>query len=314
MLQFCKVAERWVGDNPAHILAVHCRGGKGRSGSMICAWLLYSGYCRSASEALHFFGEKRTDKSKGSKFQGVETKSQTRFVDYFDRVLQQFSNARISNPGFTPPFFSQQPYLPPSRSLTLREIQLCLRPGFKQLCDWNDWHFLVTHNGGIKLSKPMRLSLVTETGEGSYLFKAISNEPVTLWDDFRFEMVGRNPKGKVKILFYWWHHTYFIESNEVRMLKDDVDRGRYKSCPFRSGVSQMDMLLIFDPSSYNPSTEAGNEAPGSSDSVHLTIQASSPSRDSSQASNPRDTISDLLRVYGSDGFEAESNPRGESLL
>ena len=38
----------------------------------------------TAKEALDFFGEQRTDFTKSSKFQGVETPSQSRYVGYYE--------------------------------------------------------------------------------------------------------------------------------------------------------------------------------------------------------------------------------------
>jgi hypothetical protein len=36
------------------VIAVHCRGGKGRTGSLVCAWLFYSGFCRTAAVTLEY--------------------------------------------------------------------------------------------------------------------------------------------------------------------------------------------------------------------------------------------------------------------
>lgn len=44
--------------------AVHCKAGKGRTGTMICAFLLHSKRCKSSSEALTFFGDNRTKNGK----------------------------------------------------------------------------------------------------------------------------------------------------------------------------------------------------------------------------------------------------------
>jgi protein-tyrosine phosphatase len=51
----------------SHTLAIHCRGGKGRTGSMCCAWLLYSRACLDADDALTHFALERTELSLGKK-------------------------------------------------------------------------------------------------------------------------------------------------------------------------------------------------------------------------------------------------------
>lgn len=51
-------------------------GGKGRTGTMICVWLVEAGLFSSASDSLDYFGARRTDTRVGRTFQGVETPSQ----------------------------------------------------------------------------------------------------------------------------------------------------------------------------------------------------------------------------------------------
>ena len=73
--------------NEHNIIAVHCKAGKGRTGSLCCAWLMYSqgqhvpDGINAPEDALEWFADARTDsvKSKGKKH-GVETPSQVRYV------------------------------------------------------------------------------------------------------------------------------------------------------------------------------------------------------------------------------------------
>ena len=58
---------------------------------MISVWLLESGQCKSAEDALKKFGDARTNWDKGSKFQGVETPSQSRYVGYYETILTKYS-------------------------------------------------------------------------------------------------------------------------------------------------------------------------------------------------------------------------------
>ena len=88
-IRFAKSVKDWSNQDPANTIAVHCKGGKGRTGTAISMWLLESGQCKTAEAALKKFGDARTDWVKGSKFQGVETPSQSRFVGYFEKVLTQ---------------------------------------------------------------------------------------------------------------------------------------------------------------------------------------------------------------------------------
>ena len=43
IFDFCATAKEWMDGNQNRVLVVHCKGGKGRTGTMICAWLVFSG-------------------------------------------------------------------------------------------------------------------------------------------------------------------------------------------------------------------------------------------------------------------------------
>lgn len=99
-----------------HVIAIHCRGGKGRTGTFCCAWLLYSGRCPDVASALALFESRRTNLAMRGKMQGVETKSQIRYLRYLDQWLRDkqlyFASAK-------PPLDR-----PPSRALQLVSVKL----------------------------------------------------------------------------------------------------------------------------------------------------------------------------------------------
>jgi hypothetical protein len=81
MLDFCAEAQSLPVDDltgEPQVLVVHCKGGKGRSGTMIAAHLLASQVCTQPDEAMDLFAEKRTDPRIPGKRQGIETPSQLR--------------------------------------------------------------------------------------------------------------------------------------------------------------------------------------------------------------------------------------------
>ena len=57
---FCEDAHTWLTEHNDNVAVVHCKAGKGRTGLMICCYLLYSRQCRTASEALNFYASART--------------------------------------------------------------------------------------------------------------------------------------------------------------------------------------------------------------------------------------------------------------
>jgi len=82
MIPFCKSVNEWLNKDEQHIVAVHCKAGKGRTGCMISAYLLYSRVFRQAEDALRFFAKHRTTNNKG-----VTIPSQVRYVYYMQQIV-----------------------------------------------------------------------------------------------------------------------------------------------------------------------------------------------------------------------------------
>ncbi|KAJ0400003.1 hypothetical protein ATCC90586_004800 [Pythium insidiosum] len=81
---FCRDVDEWLHAHPDNVAAVHCKAGKGRTGVMICAYMLYTRTWRSAHGALSFFAVARSLKQ-----EGVTIPSQRRFVEYFSAMCER---------------------------------------------------------------------------------------------------------------------------------------------------------------------------------------------------------------------------------
>ena len=46
-MSFIVDARDWMSD-PNHVMAIHCKGGKGRTGTVVCSWLIDEGKFKTA--------------------------------------------------------------------------------------------------------------------------------------------------------------------------------------------------------------------------------------------------------------------------
>jgi len=79
----CRDIELWLQDNPLHIVGINCKAGKGRTGLIICCYLLHCKQCQTTDEALELYGQKRTKDGKG-----VTIASQIRYIRYYEQLLK----------------------------------------------------------------------------------------------------------------------------------------------------------------------------------------------------------------------------------
>lgn len=78
ILKFCQNVEQWLSQSEQNIAVIHCKAGKGRTGLMICSWLLYSKEWTDPNDAMNFYAAMRTYNQKG-----VTIPSQIRYIKYF---------------------------------------------------------------------------------------------------------------------------------------------------------------------------------------------------------------------------------------
>ena len=97
MLEFSADACNYLLNLKDSYIAIHCKAGKGRTGSMICAYLIFSGLANSSKEAMDLYAERRSKELKG-----VTVASQRRYLQHFETFL---------NLTFQRPFYKQIPII-----------------------------------------------------------------------------------------------------------------------------------------------------------------------------------------------------------
>ena len=82
LFEICYEIHKYLTSDISNVVVVNCRAGKGRAGTVICCYLLYSGRFRSPDEAFTYYSLKRFYKG-----ECITQPSQRRYVEYFYSLL-----------------------------------------------------------------------------------------------------------------------------------------------------------------------------------------------------------------------------------
>uniref|UniRef100_A0A8C9K209 Phosphatidylinositol-3,4,5-trisphosphate 3-phosphatase n=1 Tax=Panthera tigris altaica TaxID=74533 RepID=A0A8C9K209_PANTA len=205
MLAFTKEVDEWMAQDDENIIAIHCKGGKGRTGTMACACLIASEIFTTAEDSLYYFGERRTDKSTSTKYQGVETPSQSRYVGYFADVKNIYNLN-----------------LPARKTLKIKKIIIYSIHG---KCFTYSWR--IGQEGAIfSLSLglcPFPTHILHDIETDNVIIHLSSCPP--LYDDVKVRFLSSSvlPKYYDNCPFFFWFHTSFIQNNRLYLSRNELD-------------------------------------------------------------------------------------------
>jgi phosphatidylinositol-3,4,5-trisphosphate 3-phosphatase and dual-specificity protein phosphatase PTEN len=92
VIPFCQSVHEWLTKDSKNVAIIHCKAGKGRTGTFIAAYMLYAQMFKSATQSLTHYAETRTLNKKG-----VTIPSQKRYVYYLDTFVSNNSKTPFKN-------------------------------------------------------------------------------------------------------------------------------------------------------------------------------------------------------------------------
>lgn len=192
---FCEDVHQYLTEDERNVAVIHCKAGKGRTGVMICAYLLHNRMWTETKDSLEFYGHARTKNGKG-----VTIPSQIRYVSYYGDYLK-----------------GQREYRP--TTLLFKAVRLVGIPIFQSgTCV----PYFTIRQGPEKV-------LIFK----SQIYEGISKDqreavlrleqPTPVCGDVKVEFFHKSKTGKEK-MFHLWFNTFFIENNVLTAPKATVDK------------------------------------------------------------------------------------------
>jgi phosphatidylinositol-3,4,5-trisphosphate 3-phosphatase and dual-specificity protein phosphatase PTEN len=63
IISIAQSIKNFLEQDPSNVAAIHCKTGRGRTGTVAAAYLLYSGLCQTPEDAINLFSQKRTNRN-----------------------------------------------------------------------------------------------------------------------------------------------------------------------------------------------------------------------------------------------------------
>ncbi|XP_023163840.2 phosphatidylinositol 3,4,5-trisphosphate 3-phosphatase and dual-specificity protein phosphatase PTEN isoform X2 [Drosophila hydei] len=224
--RFCEDVESWLNRDPLNVVAVHCKAGKGRTGTMICAYLVHSKFLNTADEALAFYDEKRTIDRKG-----VTIPSQRRYVQYYSNLIPDIHYEVVSL------YISEIRFTETNYLHNLGTVQCSIFDRQESSAEKLKAHELKTWT--IDFQKTSILD--------------ITNSPLTVSGDIKVELTQKSSR---KIICSFWVNTFFMQNDAVRvpdgntvkfmhtLNKSEID-GAHKDKDHKSFSEDFKISLVF---------------------------------------------------------------------
>eukprot|EP00300_Choanocystis_sp_HF-7_P003495 c12675_g1_i1.p1 GENE.c12675_g1_i1~~c12675_g1_i1.p1 ORF type:complete len:428 (+),score=79.87 c12675_g1_i1:80-1285(+) len=186
---FCASASSWLknGTGTDHVVCIHCKAGKSRTGLMVCSLLLHLKLFNTPEDARVFYNARRTTDGRG-----LVLPSQVRYLHYYANVLEQ---------GLPKP---------PAREIILVFIQ-------GGLANWRKVELVVSSvDGHLYTTEPVDANRPSPT---QFLFRM---QGLRVQGDVKLEFRETGLIGS-RVLFFTWFHTAYV-GDQWTLYRRDLDK------------------------------------------------------------------------------------------
>lgn len=220
ILEFCVDICLYLIKNSEAVAAVHCKAGKGRTGVMICSYLIFSGLCKTSEEAFVHYAASRTYNNKG-----VTIPSQIRYIQYFEtflasnfcppyiflipKIIKTHLNLKTTN--ILKNFKEDKTYFISPNEFCLKRIKIGPLKSSSflniKICD-----FINTNIEFYNFRKDMER--ITVNGETYYYFIMTIHEEVKIESDIKISIAG-------SVDCYFWMNLWYSSLDIIKTYLDN---------------------------------------------------------------------------------------------